>query len=281
MTETEFSSGDELVLGEQEQLKLGEVSPLAQVEAMILQAQEERQQVLEQLKQDQSEIEHLRYQLNEYQRKCHDLSQQLAKTQAEKEKLLSLSRDLQETIADKNQETKILLSLIENEQKNRQYLQETINNVTAISSHFGQKIVDIGQEFKLTQEERKLIYNYNNKIEDLEIEITQAVMDQDSIEKGREGAEYLAKFIKHRCGLYWVITTQYGFYLVPNYNKKFNTHQLNSMRQLFELKGYEEGGNPNNFELEKPAKVSCTESREEWILAENDKGILNFKAIVI
>ena len=136
---------------------------------------------------------------------------------------------------------------------------------------------DEKEQYHPTQEEIKLIKKYNVKAEQLKQLITEVSVDQDNIEKGREGAEYLAKFIKAK-GLYWVITTKDGCYLVPSYNKTLNPHKLSAMRNLFELKGYEEGGDSNNFELEKPAKVSSTKSGEEWILAENGKGILNFKS---
>ncbi|MEL4894574.1 hypothetical protein [Crocosphaera sp. Alani8] len=127
----------------------------------------------------------------------------------------------------------------------------------------------------LTPEEQEVVTNYNNR-SDLQHRKTQARSTEGTNVEARTGREYSAT-LSQGTGIYWIIQGTQGTYLVPNYSKTFNSHQMESVQIFFECKGYvHEQTDPNQFTLEKPAKVTVMSSGEIWTLSPNGKGTLRF-----
>ena len=126
------------------------------------------------------------------------------------------------------------------------------------------------EDKSLLSEEEQLLKDYKDKEKRINLSKNAIIVSPtiESLDNSRLGVDKLVVLEeKQRKGNYWILTQGSSQYLVPSDTIKINSHNSNTLEELFEC---EDVNNENKFELLKPAKVSSI-GEKKWKLSKPGK----------
>jgi hypothetical protein len=126
------------------------------------------------------------------------------------------------------------------------------------------------EDQSLLSEEEQLLKDYKDKEKRINLSKNAIIVSPtiESLDNSRLGVDKLVVLEeKQRKGNYWILTQGSSQYLVPSDTIKINSHNSNTLEELFEC---EDVNNENKFELLKPAKVSSI-GEKKWKLSKPGK----------
>ena len=126
------------------------------------------------------------------------------------------------------------------------------------------------EDKSLLSEEEQLSKDYKDKEKRINLSKNAIIVSPtiESLDNSRLGVDKLVVLEeKQRKGNYWILTQGSSQYLVPSDTIKINSHNSNTLEELFEC---EDVNNENKFELLKPAKVSSI-GEKKWKLSKPGK----------
>jgi WD40 repeat protein len=134
-----------------------------------------------------------------------------------------------------------------------------------------QKLAD---ESGIDDKQQELISIYHDKYQNLAEKAIVVSETQDSINQRHSGNSKQVEFVNNTNGIYWIISLENQFYLVPDRTQiQINEYSLRTIAAMFKYSNYQ-SGKSQHIELIKPAKVTAI-TKNVWQLLE--KGILKFK----